>query len=208
MSPIVATATGALMALTVIVGVVLAWKLRIADRGPATAASAPTVTVTVTVSAPAEPPVAPLPVASTPSAPTRHAKAAPTPSATSSAVPSVAPGPALTKEQWGKAVVANASAKTRYCMEQDLNRDPNAPKAYRVAMTIEQNQLADNGRTEFTPRPSKGFFVCARAELNYAFAYTTLHPSPPLTEPFSFTTSIAFPDAKPAAKADLGQGWD
>ena len=116
------------------------------------------------------------------------------------------PAPKLTNEQFGKNVVAAQSKKLRGCVEQDLLRNPNAPKAYTVTVLVEKDGLPRSSATTFSPTPTEGFAQCARHVILYGFSGYGRNP-PELVE-FTFSTSFAFPDAKPAAKAESGRGWD
>ncbi|AKV01370.1 hypothetical protein AKJ09_08033 [Labilithrix luteola] len=113
----------------------------------------------------------------------------------------------LTDEQWGRQAVAAQSSGLLGCMEQDLVRNPNAPKAYTVSVLIESDGAPLNSSTTFSPTASSGFTMCARNVIFYGFN-GRYGSGPPSHKPFTFATSVAFPNAKPAAKAESGRGWD
>lgn len=116
------------------------------------------------------------------------------------------PSIAMTNEQWAKAKVAAAQPKLRGCVEQDLLRNPNVPKAYTVSVVVERDGLPRNSATTFVPQPTRGFQSCAGNVIFYGFSGNG--PGAPKKEEFTFSTSFAFPTAKPAAKAETGRGWD
>lgn len=142
--------------------------------------------------------------------PSPTATEAPAPSATSTATArSTAPAkpvPKLTNEQYGKNIVAAQHKKLLGCVEQDLVRNPNVPKAYTVTVLVERDGAPRNSATTFSPKPTEGFQSCARHVIFYGFNNSGRNP-PELVE-FTFSTSFAFPNAKPAAKAEHGRGWD
>jgi len=114
------------------------------------------------------------------------------------------PVPKLTNEQYGKNVVAGRNKELLRCVEQDLLRNPDAAKAYTVTVLVERDGAPRNSATTFSPKPSRGFQDCAKFAIFYGFTKSGRNP-PQLVE-FTFTTSFAFPNAKPAAKAD--PTWD
>ncbi len=122
------------------------------------------------------------------------------PSASASVrAPALRPAPKLTNEQFGKNVVAAQQKKLLDCVEQDLLRKPDAPKAYTVTVFVERDGLPLNSATKLVPEPSRGFRTCATHAIFYGFnGYGRNAPEP---GEFTFTTSFAFPNAKPAAKA-------
>ncbi len=149
------------------------------------------------------------PVASAPST-TPQPSAAPSSTSAKTASTSELPAapakpvPKLTNEQYGKNIVAGRHKELLRCVEQDLLRNPSAPKAYTVTVLVESDGAPRNSATRFSPQPSPGFQVCARHAIFYGF--TSSGRNPPQLVEFTFTTSFAFPNAKPAAKAD--PTWD
>ncbi|MBX3200658.1 MAG: hypothetical protein KF894_21145 [Labilithrix sp.] len=154
------------------------------------------------------PPPEPPPAVATPAPP--PTVAAPEPSAVVTTPPKrtapAKPVTKLTNEQFGKNVVAAQNKKLRECVEQDLLRTPTAPKAYTVTVLVEHDGLPKNTATAFSPAPTKGFASCARHVIFYGFS--GYGRSAPERVEFTFSTSFAFPDAAPAAKAQSGRGWD
>lgn len=142
--------------------------------------------------------------------PSPTATEAPAPGATSTATARsttpAKPVPKLTNEQYGKNVVASTHKKLLGCVEQDLLRNPNVPKAYTVTVLVESDGAPRNSATTFSPTPTAGFQSCARHVIFYGFNNSGRNP--PELVAFTFSTSFAFPNAKPAAKAEHGRGWD
>lgn len=130
-----------------------------------------------------------------------------TPTALPTAKPAAAP-PAkkLTNEQWAQSVVAAQKTRLLGCMEQDLLRNPNVPKAYSVTVHVESDGTPLNSMTTFSPAATRGFTSCARNVIFYGF--NDARSRPPAPGAFTFGASFAFPNAKPAAKAETGRGWD
>ncbi len=185
---------GAAAGIAVLIGV-MSFALVAAPSRPATAPRAvPTPVVSVSP--------APLPSPIATEAPAPRATSTSTPQSTAPAKPV----PKLTNEQYGKNVVAAQHKKLLGCVEQDLLRNPDVPKAYTVTVLVESDGAPRNSATTFSPTPSAGFQSCARHVIFYGFNNSGRNP-PQLVE-FNFSTSFAFPNAKPAAKAEHGRGWD
>lgn len=125
------------------------------------------------------------------------------PAAKSKSAPSK---PKLTNEQFGKNVVAAQAKKLGACVEQDLLRDPAAPKAYKATVHIEKDGLPQISAMTFSPTPTSGFETCASNVIFRGFSGTS--QSPPEHAEYTFTTSFSFPKAKPAKKAEHDLGWD
>lgn len=161
----------------------LYWQHPAPERPPAATPPKPELTMPATVTAPAE--------TSAP-APAQRPNASPARSATA---------PKLSNEQYGKKMVTSAGPRLKQCVEQHLLRTPSAPTAYTATVSVEQDGLPRNSSTRFTPSPgNENAETCMKLAIFHAF--NNGHTAPPTREEFTFTTSFAFPDAKPAAKRD------
>lgn len=143
------------------------------------------------------------PATQTTAAPAVAPSALPAAPATTAA-PGPRPAPKLTNEQFGKNVVASRHKKLQECVEQDLLRNPEAPRAYTVTVLVERDGLPLNSATKFVPTPSPGFQTCGQLAIFHAF--NNYGRSAPEQVEFTFTTSFAFPNAKPATKAS--SSWE
>ena len=185
---------GAAAGLMVIAGVV-AFLAMIPEPRHATTAPKPVKTVPVSTPPTTE---------STPSVPTVTPSASSTPPPSARAPASRPAAPKLTNEQFGKNVVAAQHKKLEECVAQDLLRNPDAPRAYTVTVLVERDGLPRNSATRFVPAPRPGFQTCGKFTIFHGFNnYGRSSPEP---GEFTFTTSFAFPNAKPAAKAS--STWD
>lgn len=148
------------------------------------------------------------PTPTAPIVPTIETSSPATPSATASATPTKPSTPAkpLTNEEFGKRIVASKRARLQGCVEQDLAYGTSVATAYSVTVLVERDGLPKNSATTFSPTPSRGFQRCASTVIFYAFSESPT--ASPKREEYTFSTSFAFPTAKPAAKKESGRGWD
>ncbi len=186
---------GAALVGSILVGVSFAL-LRRPDAEPHVTVPTPVVT------SPPRPIVPTMPTPTVRPTPT----AAPTP--TPVKVATTPPKPALTPEQWGRKVVAGAKTQKaiQSCVEFDLWKKESVPKAYSVTVKIGTDLLPDTSVYALSPKPTNGLSSCVKLALFNAF--NDARSAPPVKEPFTFTTSFAFPNAQPNPGNLPTRDWD
>lgn len=113
-----------------------------------------------------------------------------------------------TNDEWAQRIVATKRVELKECLEQELNRRPDVPKAYEVKVSLDDDAQSIFADLRLGSGASESLRQCVAFKLRWGFQNAAERSNrPPQACPCVVTASFAFPDAKPAAKADDRFGY-